>query len=391
MLAAAQDIQESFQADEERQKDKVLEAELVQARTHLRQLKQDNRRLSERLSDCEFRLDELLSERKAIEETITQNKSTEQNQSDFFAFLSSIEEWEKEITTELASGSHKSRELTHYHNKLVQANKELRRQLELKRHRLALIQDTNRVLFDALTPLQAQVDDRAEIHRDLIRAAFALQTELNEITVPAKSYEEKVAELRAEHLRRKELLETRKREQADALRTIATNERVADVRRRKCEAEVQTAQSIRTWETQRKSIKASLRKARVKLGACLTNLEGAMRRDAKLSQRIIGLVHGEDPGDATGLLARQILRAEIDAIPAPEDGREMEIELEYKAQLKEQLDVISQAKKDLEEHRAKTLAELERELEQSSSPGYLLLLQEDLNALKAKLAGTRRR
>jgi hypothetical protein len=279
----------------------------------------------------------------------------------------------------------------HHNNKLVQANKKLGHQLERKRHTLALVQDKNIGMSNSLAELEPRVERRAEVHLELIRTAFALQSELTEKTAPVEDHQKKAAELRAEQLRLKELLDTRKREQVDAARTLAASERSAEVRRRKCEAEVGVAQSIRAWEPQRKLIEAALRKERVKLGASLTNIERATRNDAKLSQQIIELLHGDDPGDATGLFARQIVRAEIDAIPVPADGREVEIELEYEAELKEQLAIVSQAKKDLEDYRAKTLAELERELEQSSSDGYILLLQEDLNALKTKLAATRRR
>jgi chromosome segregation ATPase len=390
MTVQGEAVHASFRADEEAQMQRMVQAELISTKEHLRQLVIENRRLAARLADLEFRLDESVLERTTFEEFQSAPQATHSvpTQPNFFAVLTALERSENSITAEISTVEQKLSELSHYHNKLIQMNKDYEKKLDLKQNFLTELRDKTRSLRDSNILLATEAADRESVHAALLQSISAMQADLVKAAPVAAWSEQRVTELRTELLQARELLEIRKRERVDVVKKLASNERGADARKKKVEADISRASSIRGWEGQRKKLIVSLKNVTHQLSTCMASLDAAEGRVARLAQQIRDLLRDEDPGDGSGKLARQIVRSEIEFLQmSGQSNGDLEIELAFEAELKQRLAAVTQAKKDLEGHRRAVLKDLEVELAGSSGRGYLELLQGHLNTLKSTAAG----
>jgi hypothetical protein len=365
-----------------------LQAQTAAGTEALRRILDQKAKLARMLANLEFRLDETILERTMLEEEIIDDKpKPAAGTSQFFALLNQMEAEEAAIKTKISTKEEKIRDLLRYNRNLNQQNDEARRKLELKSNRLAALQHENQSLHDQTVDITTRIISRRAYYQELVAVTSKLTRELESQTENIAGSTQIVDRLRSENARLKELLETRKREQNDVTRKLAESVRVAELRQKQSEDALKTALSLRTWQAPRGKLTNTLILAKKQREAVLKTLDVATRRDHQLTVQIMELLKNDDPGDATGLTALKIVKAEIDECEiAIGKAANLEIEEDYASELEQQTALVSKTRRILDEWHARAVNELKEELHESMDKGYLELLAAENNQLKASVA-----
>ena len=360
-----------------------MQEALAQAERHLRRLLDQNRRLKEKLENLNFAIDEIKMEKSCIEEIAEQNEAIEPES--IFEYLTLIESQDTRLRYEIRENEARKQNLSHYKHVCKNRNKDLQQKLDRDSAKLDRIKTENRALDDQIRDLEDKLDRGKAQFDELTTTCESLEHELSEKETAARTDDSEILKLREKLLRKKEKLETRRKQLADTELELERGERAAEVRTKQEKAEIQKLESVKNWEADRRLLAKKMKEEKQKLISSFSNLEVSRKRDQALTDKILDITGGDDPGDGTGLRARQMLQAEIESF----DDRSLPPEMEaiaheeaYRAELDRQMELIEISEQALRKYRDEVMAGLEEELQDSLQTGYLSLVQRDLDALK---------
>lgn len=363
-----------------------MEEARAKAERHLRRLLDQKRRLQERLENLDFAMDELAMEKTCMEEMAEQNEVIEPES--IFEYLTLIESQEARIRHEIRENDVRKQNLSHYRHVCTNRNKELERKLSSESTKLDRLETENRALDDEIKDLEEKINNGKILHAELTTACEALESELAE-KENEPSTEAEIARLKAKLIRKQEKLETRRKQLADTELELDRGERAAEARTKQEKAEIQKLESVKNWEAERRLLAKKMKEEKQKLLSTLSNLDVSRKRDQALSEKIREIAGSDDPGDGTGLRARQMLQAEIESFDErdlPPESEVISLENDYNEELEEQMRILEASKTTLRAYRQQVLSDLQEELQNSLQAGYLALLQADLDAVKHTVA-----
>ena len=365
----------------------ILDDDIRAATLHLGALKNENEELSKELSDLEFNLEELQLENDSLKQNSSVLDSSETTT--FFNYLTYFENEENSLKAELKAHQEMSRELGHKKNILLQKNHSLHHKIEIERQQIEDETEQIAVLTDQLQERSDALYEKEQYVSELQAACAQFEAEIQQKKDEIMSYGETVtAHLIKQEKDIKEQIKEKQKEYEDLKKEIAKQERLMQEEFNSKEKKVAQQQSIRNWENERALLMGKLQRVRNQLSSESKNAENAKNRNKELRKKLKDLLNDDDPGDGTGLRAKQLLMAEIKSIENRQPSQvdeELMLEQGYSDDLNQQLDLIRESTRIFKLHRDATFKSLKAELDECTQSGYLRLLQEEFNALQVSL------
>lgn len=342
-------------------------------------------------------LDELqedINEFKNTHKNIEQKKQKQKiEQGVFFSILTKLEQNEDDLRKKIAEQKKillsPNREMLNAQKQNIRLNQEHQQEIERnKKEREAAYAARDR--FEDLATVALEKEQE---YTELCDQVEALEEKLKQIT----------KELAEGKIKMKDDLETQKRklmvnlarkkdEENRLKRNLVESEKHAEITRKKNEKELQDAESVKTWQAQRKILSKRLIAERSKLEAELKNLDSAMRREQNLHSKFKELLGEDDPGNGTGLKARLLVQGAIDELENSTEYQlenEIEIEREYGDQLRQELALLEKSQAIFDDYKKDLVSSLQEELDECSNDSYIMMLKGEMAELLAKSMGTR--
>lgn len=392
MLQSLQANNDEWDAQIQERRLSLVNEDIEAAKKQIASLQRQKKDLTKTCLDLEFRLDELRSN---LEELQNLNQNTnqedEENEADvegtFFTLLSELESEEAALKGEIQSYKDLQKSLGHDRATLANTNKRMQKELDSDKQKLESAQDTLTVSKNVLNQMQLEYDTKSTELENLIQSCSRLQNEeisLNEELM--KHSDNVVNEL-------KQIEKERKAEYEEELKREERLKKDLNATQRKMQSQVDNMnkklikeQSISSWRSDRSIITNKLRKAKQQIILEQQSLSTAKKRKENLENEIKRLLGEEDPGDATGVRAKQLVRAEIDSLEPQtqfDNDDEKTIEYDYNRDLLSQLELIENSLLIFKSHREETLLSLQNEFQECTQQGYLKLLKSEMNELQS--------
>lgn len=348
-------------------------------------------KLQAQKSDLEFNANELELALETYQNTEENEEEHNQPQEGtFFTLLSQLEVSEAALTSEIKALKEHKHDLKHQQTKYKSENQILKNRLKIDQDRIEtheqqLVNERNRLLH-----LDTVFNDQYNEYQELVDISQKLEDESSRLTNELLSHKANLVEqLKSDIREREKELERLRKTHTELQNQYNKHERDSQKRIQEKKLEKQNIDKINSWMHDRTILIGRLRKTKTQLSNELKNLEAAKKREADIKQKFKALVGEEDPGDGTGVRARQMVQAELDQIAdnAPTDlDQEIQIEQEYGTDLDIQLKKIEDSFKLFENHRKETINSLQLELDECSQDGYLVLLKSELTELQHSMS-----
>lgn len=371
----------------------LVNEDIEATKKQIQSLEKQKNILNQKYKDIEFTLDELRSNMDTIQ---TDNDEDDENgddsEGDFFTLLSDLENEEAALRGELQSYKELQKSLAHDRRKYSSVNSKLKSDLNIDKQKLESLQDEIKKSDDELKDLQVQLDTRTTALNDLIQRCTDLQTEEIEISDELKRLgESMVTELAEAEKNQKILLSEAKKKEEDTTKLLARTQREYQKNVDKLNQDLSRQNSISFWRNDRALLTGKLKKAKTQLQTELQNAKSAQKRQDTLSMSMKKMFGENDPGDGTGIRAKEIVLAGIERLKSEmeypdNDEEQLQIEMDYNNDLHNQLEMIESSLETFYKHRNETINSLNDELFECTQDGYLKLLQSELSELQSSLS-----
>lgn len=392
MLQTLQDNNDEWEAQIQERRLSLVNEDIEAAQKQIASLQRQKKELAKTCLDLEFRLDELHSNLELLQ-TSNQDNDDEAEDNDenvegtFFTLLSELESEEAALKGEIQSYKDLQKSLGHDKAMLSNTNKRIQKELDLEKKKLDTAQDKLTVSKNVLNQLQLEYDAKSTEIENLIQSCAYLQKEELALSEElAQRSDNVVNEL-------KQIERERKAEYNEELKREERLKKDLNVTQRKMQNQVDNLskklmkeQSVSSWRNDRSIITNKLRKAKQQILIEQQSFSTAKKRKENLEKEIKRLLGDEDPGDGTGMRAKQLVRAEINSLdpqPQIEGDDEKLIEYDYNRELQDELELIDASLEVFRNHREETLRALQNEYEECTQQGYLKLLRSEMNELQA--------
>lgn len=393
MLQALQESNEEWEAQIRERRFILVNEDIEAAKKQIASLQKQKKQLNKQYLDLEFHLDELQSNLELLEHSnqMTNNGDTsgEADEGTFFTLLSELEGEEAALQGEIQSYKDLQRSNKSNRAKYIQANARLQKELDFDKTKLDREETKLTESKNLLAQLQTEYDSKSEYLTQIVEKCTNLQTEELRINEELSQYGRNVVNELKEIERNQQIEYQEAVKEQNSLKKGITN------KARKLQNEVDGLNkklsknySVTSWKGDRQIIAGKIRKAKQQLLLETDSLETATKRRDHLSAEIKKALGNDDPGDCTGMRAKQIVKAEIDSLDfqnQPEVDEERQIERHYHFQLNEELKLIDKSLTDFQRYREATLKSLQEELNESTQVGYLQLLRSEMNELQELL------
>ncbi|OHT16640.1 hypothetical protein TRFO_13070 [Tritrichomonas foetus] len=372
----------------------LVNEDIEAAQKQIASLEKQKIQLNREYLNLEFTLNELQSN---LEDLENANQVEDENDDDdedtegtFFTILSELESEEAALRGELQSYKDLQRDLGHQKGKYAQQNLKMQKDLEFEKERLENEEMRLRESLDTLNTLQEEYDQKSSLLNGLIQSCEELENEERLLSEELQRQGENVVkDLKLREAELKKELEQALKQEENLKKLLANNQRKLQNHVDELSSKLNKNQSIASWKNDRALLAGKLRKAKQQLVVEMASLNTARQRREDLAVRCKTLLGEDDPGDATGMRAKQMVRAEIESLglqKQPEVDEEAQIETQYFEELNEQLKLIDNSIIVFTKHRNDTLASLNDELQECSQDGYIRLLKSEMDELQAAVS-----
>jgi hypothetical protein len=307
----------------------------------------------------------------------------------FFSILKKLENEQAGLASELQSYTELQRDLLRERQLLLHKNKDLKSNLDSNLQRLSDQQAKLRALSDDVKNIYVEVDSKLaetqllqlqcdDVKRESIETAERLAKLNDEISLKKKQ----------EADNSKQLSDLRKKGQS-LKENLGQAERFRDRKTDRAAAEAKEVRKLSAWYPARQILMQKLRKSREGLIQAKSDMRAAERRKELIAEKFRKALGVED-ATGEGEIAKSVILSEIEEIEGAVDAdllRNIKVETEMGRELSEEVRMLEESAANFERHRKGVMRELEMELMESSMDGYIKLLHEDLNALKAVFGG----
>ena len=382
----AQYLNESFDKQLAVSQLALLNDDILAAEKQLARLNQEKDQLARTLDDLKFNFDELSVERDKLAAP-PDRASTDISQ--FFQYLSRLEEREVETRARLESHKQLGADLAHQRNILTQRNKKLHAELEALATKL---DDEQQLLTDSqevLNEVDVAVQKENEENEFLVERCNELKAELESRSEALKTGEmARADELAGVERELKAELEQLRRQVEEARQEYRTAVREGQKAINAAHAECDESSSVAKWKSNREVLKAKLKRLRTALASEQRTSELTQKRDQELAQKLEEMT-GSPEGDSER--ARAVVAAEIedrkDNGQHEDEEAELKAEQRYAEELEAQLELVKNTAAEFEAARGEQIAGLGCELDACAGHGYLETLYAELKHLQTKVAG----
>ena len=375
------EVLKKFREQRAEKEKQMNESKIEAAKEQLNILKNQKDALEATLQDLQFQIDEIKCDKSAKKEEPVK-KGPEVSQGLFFKLLTQLETEESELREQIQAQKKRFANLMHEHNVTLQQNAKIEKAVQQEREKAYNEEMSARIQRDKLEDLQGILFTKEEEYRTLCEKADQIEQELvaktDDIVLNNKFLMETLIQQRNQLLID---LQKKQNEEEAMKKQVKQTERYCEERRAEQEKDMQKAQSVNEWRSQRKLLTTKLVAARKKLSTELKNLEGSKKRELDMQNKFKQLLGKDDPGDGTGTMARRILQTEINRLqnlPESEAAIELQIERDYKETLERELITLENSNKTFEKYRKETLSALNDELEECQNQGYINLLRSEM-------------
>ncbi|OHT17213.1 hypothetical protein TRFO_12531 [Tritrichomonas foetus] len=391
MLQVLQANNQEWESQVAERRLKLVNEDIEATKKQINSLEKQKAELKEKYLNLEFYIDELNSNIETLQSTFRENEdgneSEDESEGDFFTLLSELESEEAALKGELQSYQELQRTLAHDRRTLLSSNTKIQKELDIDKQKVETLQNDVREIDDNLKDLQVQLDIKTVHLNEVVQRCADLQQEELDITEELKrDGESLVKDLRKQESdQREELLSAQKQEE-ELTKRFAAIQRLKQKTVDEKTNELHKTHSISSWQNDRSLLSGKLRKAKTQLQTEIANLKNAKERQEKIKAQFKTLLGEDDPGDGTGMRAKDMVRAEIERIQndvQPDFEEEKQMETEYNKELLSQLKLIQESLNVFNQHRDELMNSLTDELNECTQDGYLRLLQDELNELQA--------
>ena len=303
----------------------------------------------------------------------------------FFTILSDLENEEASLRGEIQSYNDLQRELGHNRNKYQQENIRMKKDLDFDLQKLEEEENKLRETVDNLNHMNLEYDSKSGHLRDLIESCETLKIEEKKLSDELqKTGRATLASLKAEEAQKKKELEDALQLEVKLKKKLARKQRMLQNEYESKTSMLNREQSIATWKNDRALLAGKLRKAKQHLVIEMQSLSTARKRREELALKCKKLFGESDPGDATGMRAKQIVMAEVRAnglSVEQEKSEERLVEESYNEELQRQKELMKKTLSIFRKHRDETIGSLQEELADCSQDGYIKLLKSEMNEL----------
>lgn len=392
MIQSLQENNDEWDAQIQERRLSLVNEDIEAAQKQIASLQRQKKELKKNYLNLEFQLDELQSNLEILQNANQNDGYDDENNDEniegtFFTLLSELESEEAALRGEIQSYIDLQKSLGHDQAKLANENKRMQKELDFDKKKLDSAQDKLTTSKNVLNQLQLEYDAKSTELENLVQSCTELQKEELALSEElAQRTDNVVNEL-------KQIERERKAEYDEELKREERLKKDLNATQRKMQNQVDNMnkklikeQSISSWRSDRSIITNKLRKAKQQILIEQQSLSTAKKRKENLEKEIKRLLGNEDPGDGTGMRAKQIVRAEIDSLEPqslPEADDEKLIEYDYNRELKGELELIDSSLEVFRKHREETLRSLQNEYEECTQQGYLKLLRSEMNELQA--------
>lgn len=303
------------------------------------------------------------------------------NEGLFFQMLTSLEQQEEKLKNRLVVQKKYQEAIEHdfqrYEKKAGEFDNvidDLERKLEDEMNNVCRARDE-------LIQLEGAAQDKEHAYQDLSEKCDAFEVEIER---RAGDINRKRSEIMDDLNRKKSKLirnlEEAKREESELRSRVQQSTRYLKQKRKEQQKVLEDVESVKNWNSERKILSGRLAKAKQYFEQESRRYENAVRREEELKYKFLELLGGDDPGDGTGLRAKQLVQGAINKIRSSQDGStglELAVEQDYADQLQIEYDNLVKSAKMFQQYRDDLISSLETELTGTVNDGYLKLLRDE--------------
>jgi len=304
----------------------------------------------------------------------------EENREDFFSFLSAMEREETDMKIEIEEFGKQIAELGRNIALFKTKNAKIKENI---RH----LEEDNQIVNDSLSTYESERERIKDEEYHQMEENYFLQqkieqinNERDEIIARVKNHMDDLIE---EMKRKKGELIEKKTELLESIRI--SREKLRNDKKRLIqnsqtnEKVLQTKNSVSTWLGDRAINIDKIRRIRAEIAKLETEYENTENKRRKVSVELQTLF-GDPSGVST--LAYQMVHAEIesyDFIEPDETATELEVEKEYGESLEKEINMLTESLSVFKKHKDNILSDLNIELDEAMSKGYLDMLERDVS------------
>lgn len=213
---------------------------------------------------------------------------------------------------------------------------------------------------DGIIDLETKIQSKESELRMVFDLCESVNEELEEKAKQLpKDPEKYLANLRIQERYLEDQLREKLQLITDLEKSIKEINREADLEIKELEKRLKKAESVSTWMGPRKLSVAKLKTSKQKVTAAVNNMALSTKQERELSQAFKELLGEDDPGDGTGLVACQLIQAEINSFqPILNDGEDIEAYQDFRSQLEKRRRIISRSQTVVEHFLAEGLKSL---------------------------------